>query len=72
MQTEDEKLIGLVFPLEGKMLVEDLCTLLNIKTTSTIKKVIKDKNITYHRVAQRWIVDIKDFWKKTERIPENG
>ena len=60
-----EQIIGLVLPAEGKMLVEDLCGLINVKSMGTVKAIIKAKNIEYHKVGYKWIIDLADFWAKT-------
>lgn len=63
---EGEKLIGVVLPESGKMQAEDLASLINLKTTSAVKDVIKRKSIKSHKVGGKTIVDLKSFWEKTE------
>jgi hypothetical protein len=60
-----ERLAGLVLPVKGKIPVEDLCALLNIKSHATVKKLLRDKQIRYHKIGHKWVVDLEDLWGKT-------
>ena len=62
--SENENLLGIVLPEEGKMPVEDLCALLNIKTMKTVKKMVQEKKISYHKIGGKWVIDLADFWSK--------
>ena len=63
MGKKDEEVLVVKFPLEGKMLVEDMAYLLGV-SIGTAKKVVKQKNIMYHRIGYKWVVDLTDFWSK--------
>ena len=67
LKKKEEELLGVVLPESGKMQVEDLCAFLNIKTLETIKALVREKKITYHRIGGKWVIDLEDFWKKTEQ-----
>jgi len=60
-----EDLLAVVFPLEGKMQVDDLAVLLRIKSVSTLKKLITQRKIGFHKMGGKWVVDLSDFWAKT-------
>lgn len=62
---DNERLLGLVLPADGKMPVEDLCALLNIKSLDTVKKLVREKQIMHHKIGHKWVVDLEDFWVKT-------
>ena len=66
---ENEHLLGIVLPAAGKMPVEDLCALLNIKTLDTVKKIIREKQIMHHKIGYKWVIDLADFWVKTTLNP---
>jgi excisionase family DNA binding protein len=52
-------------PVKGKIPVEDLCTLLNIKSHATVKKLVREKQIRHHKIGHKWVIDLADFWGKT-------
>jgi len=64
---EGEQFLATIIPLEGKMQVEDLAALLELKTTVSIKEAIKAKKIKHHKVGGKTIVDLESFWAKTAR-----
>ena len=63
--SEGEHLVGVLLPTEGKMLVEDVCALLNIKSATNMRMFIRERGIAHHKVGRKMVVDLKDMWAKT-------
>ena len=65
---EGEKIIAIILPETGKITVEDLANAIGL-SKDLISKSIEKNDIKVHkisdRLSSRWVVDLKDFWKKT-------
>jgi len=35
---------------------------------TTMKKIVKQHGIKHSYIGQKWVVDLEDFWSKTERV----
>ena len=67
LRDEHGQLIAVVMPLQGKILIEDLGNMLRV-TENTMKKIVKQHGIKHSYIGQKWVVDLEDFWSKTERV----
>ncbi|RLI18106.1 hypothetical protein DRO54_10570 [Candidatus Bathyarchaeota archaeon] len=67
LRDENGQLIAVVMPLQGKILIEDLGNMLRVAET-TMKKIVKQRGIKHSYIGQKWVVDLEDFWSKTERV----
>lgn len=59
-----------LLPEEGKLLIEYLCELLEIRRVETLKRFIINHKIVHYIIAGKWIIELSSFWEKSLNAKE--